>query len=173
MLHISIVGLLLTIVLERLLIPRPALRRPLSCWLLHTGVWCVSLAVLYALTARPLFSAINVVLGWLLIVMVSNAKYHSLREPFVCADFEYFSDAVRFPRLYLPFFGIGKAALLATGFIAYLWAGLTFEPQVAGGRLDALWLGLGGLILLKLGHRSSVPSFDANADIQRWGLVAC
>ena len=172
-LHISIVGLLLTIVLERLLIPRPALRRPLSCWLLHTGVWCVSLAVLYALTARPLFSAINVVLGWLLIVMVSNAKYHSLREPFVCADFEYFSDAVRFPRLYLPFFGIGKAALLATGFIAYLWAGLTFEPQVAGGRLDALWLGLGGLILLKLGHRSSVPSFDANADIQRWGLVAC
>lgn len=172
-LHISIVGLLITLVLERLLVPRPALRRPLSCWLLHGGVWCISLAVLYGLTARPLFSAINVVLGWLLIVMVSNAKYHSLREPFVCADFEYFRDVVRFPRLYLPFFGIGKAALLATGFIAYLWVGLTFEPQVAGGRMDALCLGLAGAILLILGHRPCVPSFDAHADVQHWGLVAC
>ncbi|MGO2769608.1 LTA synthase family protein [Pseudomonas taetrolens] len=172
MLHISIVGLLITVLLERLLIPRPELRRPLSCWSLHAGIWCVSLALLYGLTARPLFSGINVVLGWLLIVMVSNAKYHSLREPFVCADFEYFSDAVRFPRLYLPFFGIGKAALLAIGFVIYLWAGLTFEPQVAGGRFDALWLGLAGVILLKLGHRRDVPSFDARADVQRWGLAA-
>lgn len=171
-LHISIVGLLITVLLERLLIPRPELRRPLSCWSLHAGIWCVSLALLYGLTARPLFSGINVVLGWLLIVMVSNAKYHSLREPFVCADFEYFSDAVRFPRLYLPFFGIGKAALLAIGFVIYLWAGLTFEPQVAGGRFDALWLGLAGVILLKLGHRRDVPSFDARADVQRWGLAA-
>lgn len=171
-LPVGVVGLLLTVLIERLLIPRPPLRRPLSCWLLHSGVWCVGLAVLYGLTARPLFSGVNVLLLWLLIVMVSNAKYHSLREPFVCADFEYFSDAVRFPRLYLPFFGIGKAALLALGFVGYLWTGLTFETQVAGGRLDALWLGLGGLLLLKLGHRRITPSFDAEADVLRWGLAA-
>ena len=171
-LHVGVVGLLITVLLERLLVPRPHLRRPLSCWLLHAGAWCVSLALLYGLTARPLFSGINVVLLWLLIVMVSNTKYHSLREPFVCADFEYFSDAVRFPRLYLPFFGIAKAALLATGFVIYLWAGLTFEAQVAGGRLDALWFWLAGAILLKLGHRHSVPTFDAQADLLRWGLAA-
>ena len=171
-LQAAVIGLLLTVLIERLLVPRPNLRRPLNNWWLHAGLWCVCLAVLYALTARPLFSAINVLLLWLLIVMVSNAKYHSLREPFVCADFEYFSDAVRFPRLYLPFFGFGKAALLAVGFLVYLWAGLTFEPEVAGGRSSALWLGLAGLLLLRLGHRRrSTPTFDAEVDVQRWGLA--
>jgi len=171
-LQVGVFGLLLTVLIERLLVPRPALRRPLSCWWLHAGAWCVSLALLYGLTARPLFSGVNVLLVWLLIVMVSNAKYHSLREPFVCADFEYFSDAVRFPRLYLPFFGFGKAALLAAGFVAYLWAGLSFELPAAGARLDALWLGLAGMLLLKLGHRRDTPSFDAEADVRRWGLAA-
>ncbi|WP_337994261.1 MULTISPECIES: LTA synthase family protein [Pseudomonas] len=172
MLQAGVIGLLLTVLVERLLIPRPNLRRPLSCWLLHGGLWCTCLALLYGLTARPLFSGVNVLLLWLLIVMVSNAKYHSLREPFVCADFEYFSDAVRFPRLYLPFFGFGKAVLLALGFVAYLWAGLTFETPVSGGRIEALWLGLGGLLLLRLGHRRQVPSFDAEADVKRCGLAS-
>nr|WP_256832229.1 LTA synthase family protein [Pseudomonas sp. Pse1] len=173
-LQVAVVGLLLTVLIERLLIPRPNLRRPLSCWWLHSGLWCVGLALLYAMTARPLFSAINLMLLWLLIVMVSNAKYHSLREPFVCADFEYFSDAVRFPRLYLPFFGFGKAALLAVGFLVYLWAGLSFEPAVSGARSSALLLGAVGLGLLWCGQRDrSVPSFDAEADVRRWGLAAC
>ena len=166
-LQAAVIGLLLTVLIERLLVPRPNLRRPLNNWWLHAGLWCVCLAVLYALTARPLFSAINVLLLWLLIVMVSNAKYHSLREPFVCADFEYFSDAVRFPRLYLPFFGFGKAALLAVGFLVYLWAGLTFEPEVAGGRSSALWLGLAGLLLLRLGHRRRGAERSQHQDDRR------
>ena len=103
-----------------MLTPRPALRRPLRSWLLHAGAWLFSVALLYGITGRPYFSAVNVLALWLLIVLVSNSKYHSLREPFVCADFEYFSDAIRFPRLYLPFFGIGKTIVLALVFIAYL-----------------------------------------------------
>ena len=151
MLPVALIGLGLTVAVERLLVPRPALRRPADCWLLHAGLWCVAFGLLYALTARPLFSGVNVLLLWLLIVLVSNAKYHSLREPFVCADFEYFSDAVKFPRLYLPFFGFGKAALLAVGFLVYLWAGLSFE--VAGARLEALLpLALGLGLLLSLIH---------------------
>ncbi|HKS14100.1 MAG TPA: LTA synthase family protein [Pseudomonas sp.] len=172
MMPVAAVGLLLTVLVERLLVPRPPLRRPLACWGLHAGLWCVGLALLLGLTARPLFSGVNLLLVWLLIVMVSNAKYHSLREPFVCADFEYFSDAVRFPRLYLPFFGFGKAALLAVGFLAYLWAGLKYEPAVAGVRLEALGLGLGGLVLLGLGRGRTAPSFDAEADVRQWGLAA-
>ena len=170
MLPVALIGLGLTVAVERLLVPRPALRRPADCWLLHAGLWCVAFGLLYALTARPLFSGVNVLLLWLLIVLVSNAKYHSLREPFVCADFEYFSDAVKFPRLYLPFFGFGKAALLAVGFLVYLWAGLNFE--VAGARLEALLPLALGLGLLRLGHRSVKPSFDAERDVRGWGLAA-
>ncbi|MCO1619294.1 LTA synthase family protein [Pseudomonas putida] len=170
MLPVALIGLGLTVAVERLLVPRPALRRPADCWLLHAGLWCVAFGLLYALTARPLFSGVNVLLLWLLIVLVSNAKYHSLREPFVCADFEYFSDAVKFPRLYLPFFGFGKAALLAVGFLVYLWAGLSFE--VPGARLEALLPLALGLGLLRLGHRSVKPSFDAERDVRGWGLAA-
>lgn len=167
-------GFILSIALEKLLVPRPPLRRPLSSWLLHGGVWCFSLGCLYLLTGRPWFSAINVLAVWLLILMVSNAKYDSLREPFVCADFEYFSDAVRFPRLYLPFFGIGKAAGLAVVFIAYLGAGLYFEPRAAQAFGGAILLLLVGGGLLALGHRSRPePSFMPAEDLCRWGLVAC
>ncbi|MGE8323497.1 MAG: LTA synthase family protein [Pseudomonas sp.] len=170
LLPVALIGLALTVGVERLLIPRPALRRPADCWLLHAGLWCVGLGLLYALTARPLFSGVNLLLLWLLIVLVSNAKYHSLREPFVCADFEYFSDAVKFPRLYLPFFGFGKAALLAVAFLVYLWAGLSFE--VPGPRVAALLPLALGLVLLRVGHRRVQPSFDAEQDVRGWGLAA-
>lgn len=170
LLPVALGGLALTVGVERLLVPRPALRRPADCWMLHAGLWCVGLGLLYALTARPLFSGVNLLLLWLLIVLVSNSKYHSLREPFVCADFEYFSDAVKFPRLYLPFFGFGKAALLAVGFLVYLWAGLSFE--VPGARLAALLPLAVGLGLLRLGRRQVQPSFDAERDVRDWGLAA-
>jgi hypothetical protein len=170
LLPVALIGLMLTVLVERLLIPRPALRRPADCWMLHVGLWCVGFGLLYTLTARPLFSGVNLLLLWVLIVLVSNSKYHSLREPFVCADFEYFSDAVKFPRLYLPFFGFGKAAVLAVGFLVYLWAGLRFE--VPGARVEALLPVVIGLGLLRLGHRRVVPSFDAERDVRGWGLAA-
>jgi hypothetical protein len=166
-------GFVLTCLLEALLIPRPTLRRPLRSWLLHVGVWLFAVAVLYTITGRPYFSAVNALALWLLIVMVSNAKYHSLREPFVCADFEYFSDAVRFPRLYLPFFGIGKTIVLALAFIAYLACGLYFEPAAA----QALPVGLAALasavlLLILGGIKPLQPTYDASQDLTRWGLAA-
>lgn len=170
LLPVALAGLCLTVLVERLLVPRPGLRRPASSWLLHTGLWCVGFGLLYGLTARPLFSGVNLLLLWLLVVLVSNSKYHSLREPFVCADFEYFSDAVKFPRLYLPFFGFGKAAVLAVGFLAYLWAGLSFEVPKA--RLEALLPLAVGLGLLRLGHRRVTPTFNAEKDLLAWGLAA-
>ncbi|EJN37528.1 phosphoglycerol transferase family protein, alkaline phosphatase superfamily [Pseudomonas sp. GM84] len=169
-LPVALAGLGLTVLVERLLMPRPPLRRPASSWLLHMGLWCMGFGLLYGLTARPLFSGVNVLLLWLLIVLVSNSKYHSLREPFVCADFEYFSDAVKFPRLYLPFFGFAKAAVLAVGFVVYLWAGLSFEVPKA--RIEAVLPLVLGLGLLRLGHRLVKPSFNAEEDVLRWGLAA-
>ncbi|AOA09175.1 LTA synthase family protein [Pseudomonas sp. TMW 2.1634] len=171
---IALGGLALSVAIERLLVPCPSLRRPLASWLLHGGAWCFALGALYLLTGRGLFSAINVLAAWLLIVLVSNSKYHSLREPFVCADFEYFSDAVRFPRLYLPFFGIGKAIGLAVVFIVYLGAGLYFEPRDSLALSTSAWLLAIGAGLLVVGHRSNVTAtFEASEDLRRWGLVAC
>lgn len=166
-------GFLLSCVIEALLIPRPVLRRPIRSWLLHAGAWSFSVALIYAMTGRPFFSAINVLALWLLIVLVSNTKYHSLREPFVCADFEYFSDAVRYPRLYLPFFGIGKTIMLALAFIAYLACGLYFEPPIVDALPVSAAVLVSALVLLLLGGLKPLkPSYDASLDLTRWGLVA-
>lgn len=171
---VALAGFALTVGAEALLVPRPAWRRPLSSWLLHAGVWCALLGVLFLFTGRPWFSGINALAGWLLVVLVSNAKYHSLREPFVCADFEYFSDAVRFPRLYLPFFGIGKAIGLALVFVVYLAGGLYFEPRAEGAPWAALGLLVVAGLLLSSGHRQwREPSFEPSTDLRHWGLVAC
>ncbi|MCU1750284.1 LTA synthase family protein [Pseudomonas sp. 6D_7.1_Bac1] len=166
-------GVILTYAIEAMLIPRPSLRRPLRSWLLHAGVWLFLVAALYTLTGRPVFSALNVLALWLLIVLVSNAKYHSLREPFVCADFEYFSDAIRYPRLYLPFFGIGKAIALTLAFMTYLACGLYFEPATAHAIPLGMMLLMGATGLLALGSWKPLrPTFDAHEDLSRWGLAA-
>nr|WP_269137630.1 LTA synthase family protein [Pseudomonas sp. PGPR40] len=156
-----------------MLTPRPPLRRPLRSWLLHAGAWLFSVALLYGITGRPYFSAVNVLALWLLIVLVSNAKYHSLREPFVCADFEYFSDAIRFPRLYLPFFGIGKTIALALAFVAYLACGLYFEAAATDAlAVGATVLASAVMLLIAGGWKPLQPSYDANLDLTRWGLAA-
>jgi hypothetical protein len=170
---VVVLGFCLSCAFELLLIPRPGWRRPLGSWLLHAGAWVFAVGLLYLITGRAWFSAVNVLALWLLIVLVSNAKYHSLREPFVCADFEYFSDAVRFPRLYLPFFGIGKAIGLALLFVVYLACGLYFEPVGADARVVASSALLCGLALLWLGSRKPLQAtFDASLDLVRWGLAA-
>ncbi|WP_246218875.1 LTA synthase family protein [Pseudomonas izuensis] len=166
-------GFLLSCIIEAMLIPRPVLRRPLRSWLLHAGAWLFSVALLYGMTGRPYFSAVNVLALWLLIVLVSNSKYHSLREPFVCADFEYFSDAVRFPRLYLPFFGIGKTIVLALAFVAYLAGGLYFEASASDALSTAAMALVGASLLLVIGAMKALqPTYDASLDLRRWGMAA-
>lgn len=170
---VLLLGFVISCLIEALLVPRPRLRRPIRGWLLHAGIWSVSLALVYGLTGRPYFSAINVLCIWMLIVQVSNSKYHSLREPFVCADFEYFTDAVRFPRLYLPFFGIGKAIGLGLAFVVYLVGGLYVESATPGAMVACSLMLLVGVALLGMGSCKPLrPSFEASQDLQRWGLIA-
>lgn len=172
--QIIVLGFFLSCAFELLLVPRPGWRRPLRSWLLHGGAWTFAMGLLYLITGRAWFSAVSVLALWLLIVLVSNAKYHSLREPFVCADFEYFSDAVRYPRLYLPFFGIGRAIGLASLFVVGLGCGLYSEPAGANVPIMATVTLVAGLALLWLGSLKPLqPTFDASLDLSRWGLAAC
>lgn len=168
------VGLLLTWAIEIFLQPRPGLCRPFSSWLIHSGLWCCVLGVLYALTGRVWFSTTNALALWLLIVLVSNAKFHSLREPFVCADFEYFSDALRFPRLYLPFFGIGKASGFAGAFLSGVAGGLYLEVSRDQSWQEAALLLAFGTGFLLVGNRQALqPSYEPATDLRNWGLAAC
>lgn len=175
---VSFIGLTFSIAIERLMIPRPSLRRHWSAWTLHSGIWLLFYALFVLLLSRPWFSATAVLAFFLMLVLVNNAKFHSLREPFVWQDFDYFTDAIKYPRLYIPFLGWGKFFLAATGFATAVTIGLFLEAA-AQSRFE--WHGeLGGivvlllvsLILLILGQsKEQNLFFDPKRDVVAMGLL--
>ncbi|WP_240905354.1 hypothetical protein [Bordetella hinzii] len=128
--------------------PRPPWRRPLAANLTHAGVWLLAFALEVALFKRPYFAVANVLAIELVLVVVSLAKYRSLQEPFVYPDFEYFLDAMRHPRLYLPFLGWTNLIGLCAGYGLALWAGLAFESSLVSGIPSAVLYPMLGLLAL-------------------------
>lgn len=142
------------------------------------GGWLLLFTLGLLLVQRPFFAAALALAFWLLVVMVNNAKWHSLREPFLFADFEYFTDALKHPRLYIPFLGWGRAVAAACGFFLALYLGETLESSRVGiwgvAVFFAVLLGLlllgGALVLWGLGDRCSL-SLDPVQDLQQHGLA--
>ncbi|WP_286936544.1 LTA synthase family protein [Achromobacter sp. UBA4530] len=195
-----LVGLILTFLVEALLTPRPVLpwRRQPAAVCVHLGVWTAAFALELALFRRPYFAVANVLAIELLIVLVSNAKFLALREPFVFPDFEYFTDAIKHPRLYLPFFGLTRAVAAGGAYGAALWAGLALENSVTAGAgiwvasfaelpeeqifdpaaatgpffVSAFGLAAAGLALALCAGRRIDVEFKAGVDLARLGLVA-
>jgi len=101
-------GLLASCALDVLLQPRPAApwRRPLAALGVHAGVWTLAFALALALFRRPVFSGVSVLVLQCVFVIVNNAKFRSLREPFVFPDFEP-------PRLSRRRFGLSQPAYLS------------------------------------------------------------
>lgn len=194
-------GLLLSFVFEACLIPRPKMpfSRPLSALGVHVGIWLIAYGIELALFQRPIFAVVNVLALQSVIVLVSNVKYRTLREPFVYPDFEYFLDAIRHPRLYLPFFGRTKAAAAGGAYGFALWGGLALEESLTG--VTGLWalsfsewieedaidfssilvsfwiltsviVGIGVLIVMYCRRHSDgmQVTFDASTDLKRLGL---
>lgn len=173
-------GLLLSF--SMLALMRPALPAPWRWhWrglAIHVGLWCIGYGVLLLLLGRPWF-ALGLALAFvMLLVQVSNAKHLALREAFVFQDFEYFTDAIRHPRLYIPFLGWGKFAAIVVVVTAALLAGLWLEPLAAGRFAEdgvwrpAIFLAVLGGGLLLAGHGDVEPSYDPATDLARWGFFA-
>lgn len=136
-------------------------------------------AVLTFFLGRPWFAVAAVSAFLLMLVLVNNAKVRSLREPFIFQDYEYFTDAIRHPRLYIPFLGWWKFVAAAAGFVVAICIGLWGEA-VPAHRFS--WLGqsgaiavvlAGGMLLLLAGNRKSVQvSFEPKSDLQELGFLA-
>jgi hypothetical protein len=174
-------GVLLTFLLEYALLPRPlpAWRRPLATLGVHTGLWLAVFAAELATFRRPWFAAANVDALFLGLVLVNNAKLESLREPFVCQDFEYFTDALRHPRLYFPFLGIWRLTLALAAIVGAIVVGLALEASLAtavgGPAFAAIVVGIVALAAALLAASSrALPRaiYDPCADLTRLGLLA-
>lgn len=172
-------GLALSIILERMMRPRPRFLRPLASWSLHIGIWLLVYGLLALVLGRPWFSMTVTTVLFLILVQVNNAKMHSLREPFVYQDYEYFTDAIRHPRLYIPFFGWGKFFIAVAGGAIAIGIGLWGEPlppdrwSLNGYLGTVLILTSLALVLVAGGHYSMRHlSIDPVNDLIRLGFVA-
>ena len=175
----ALAGLGLSVGIERLMRPAASLVRPWAAWALHAGLWLLAYVVFVLLLGRPVFAVALVSAFLLMFVLVNNAKFKALREPFVFQDYEYFTDAIRHPRLYIPFLGWGKFLLAAAGFVSAVAIGLWGESVPA---LRWSWSGQGGalavlgglsLALLGWGSRRRLPvSLSPEQDLPALGLLA-
>jgi len=140
----------------------------------------MALALGLTLFQRPIFATASALALQYVFVMVNNAKYQSLREPFVYPDFIFFTDTLKHPRLYLPFLGWTAPLAAASGYAVALWIGLRFEPALdASVPVWRFWalvmlLAFSGLILAWMSTRRLPPvvQFDPAHDVRRLGLIA-
>jgi hypothetical protein len=174
-----LIGLVSSFFLLRLF--RPLLVAPWRwAWrglVLHVAIWGAAYAALTLLLGRPWFAMALCLAGLLLLVQVNNAKFHALREPFVFQDFEYFTDAIKHPRLYIPFLGWGKFFLIVLGVCVALGIGIGLEtplPErleidgVLGRLLGLLMVSLCGIVLAREGVSLTFSPVD---DLNCAGLL--
>ncbi|WP_094796489.1 LTA synthase family protein [Bordetella genomosp. 7] len=166
--------------IEAALVPRSAVpwKRPWRALVAHTGIFGVGFAIELLIFRRPIFGVLNLLLLQLLLVLVSNAKHRALREPFVYQDIEYFLDALKHPRLYLPFINLWLIALLAAAYAAACVVAVRYEPAIFVSAADMLLLP-GAVLVAALGMLASCKSailrglsFDAASDLRRIGQLA-
>ena len=171
-----------SLLLERALQPVPAAlwRRPPAALAVHAALWLAGFALFAAVLRRPWFAAAIETALLLVVVLVNNAKYQALREPFVAQDYEYFTDALTHPRLYIPFLGVWRTLAAAAAVIAAAAAGLYFEAPLTRSvpvAAFAAWMAgafVVAAVLLAWAHRSlPAMSYDPAADLDRCGLLAC
>ncbi|MGF6572930.1 phosphoglycerol transferase MdoB-like AlkP superfamily enzyme [Paraburkholderia sp. GAS333] len=127
---LPIAALVCSFAAEAIAVTRSSPRRPFAALMLHCAAFTAIALACVALTGRPLFSACATLVLIVLLAVVGNAKYESLREPLVFTDLSLFSQVFAHPRLYLPFLGAGKIVAVIAG-ISLAVAGFLFEQPVA------------------------------------------
>lgn len=175
---LALIGAISSLVAEEaFIVPRSAREGMRGPFLLRLGVWFWAYAPLVLVTGRPIFSLALALALFVTLILVNNAKYESLKEPFIFQDYDYFLDTIRCPRLFLPFFGV-KAFLAASLIIGaalalFLWE----EPPKARfapfGQLGAvIFLLLLGTGLVRLTSKVRI-SLDPVRDLEEFGYLNC
>ena len=175
---LALIGAILSLVAEKaFIVPKSARKGQRGSLLLRLGVWFFAYAPLVLVTGRPIFSLALALALFVTLILVNNAKYESLKEPFIFQDYDYFLDTIRCPRLFLPFFGV-KAFLLASLIIGaalalFLWEEPPKTKFAPSGQLGAvILLLLVGTGLVRLSCRVRI-SLDPIRDLEELGYLNC
>ena len=175
---LALICAILSLVAEKAcIVPKSARKGQRGSLLLRLGVCFFAYAPLVLVTGRPIFSLALALALFVTLILVNNAKYESLKEPFIFQDYDYFLDTIRCPRLFLPFFGV-QAFLLASLIIGaalalFLWEEPPQERFAPSGQLGAVvFLLLLGSGLVRLTPRVRI-SLDPVRDLEDFGYLNC
>ena len=172
-------GLLASLLLDLAYAPprRGWRKRVVPGMVAHVALMSLVYAAGLLIFQRPWFAAVHMLIWQFVIVAVSYVKHRSLREIFLFQDFEYFSDMIKHPRLYIPFFGVGNIVLIVLASAALIYAALVFENSlltqtgVASFLMLCGGIGAAAWLLLRLTARIDfAPGFDPEADMHALGL---
>lgn len=170
----------LTLAADRLVKPYPGtpLRNPKAALVHFFLSSCFFYSVLLV-SGRIVFTAAGLLGIYLLLVFVSNAKYRSLREPVVFSDYDYISDAFRFPRLYFPYLG-AKGTAGAVCSLVLAGCAFYFEPlkKVFSMSDPAVYWCIANMlasltVLFISAGKFRPVIFKPVQDLQQFGLLLC
>ncbi|QQC67568.1 LTA synthase family protein [Paraburkholderia ginsengisoli] len=157
---------------EALALPRASLRRAPLAFALHVSAIAFICACMLLVTGRVRFSAFVAIALVALLAGVSNAKYASLREPFVFTDLSLFSQLFAHPRLYLPFLSVGTVAAIVLGVVGVV-AGFIADTPLAQRPVGALLALAGACVATAYLCAAHLPlTLNAVDDQKRHGFFA-
>ena len=175
---LALAGAILSIVAEKIcIVPKSAREGMRGPFLLRLGVWFWLYAPFLLVTNRPIFSLALALALFVTLILVNNAKYESLKEPFIFQDYDYFLDTIRCPRLFLPFFGVqaflAASLIIGAALVLFLWEEPPKERFAPSGQLEAvILLLLVGTGLMRLSPRVRI-SLDPIRDLEELGYLNC
>jgi hypothetical protein len=157
---------------EAIATPRASLRRSPVSFAVHVTAIGFLFACVLLITGRVKFSAFVAVALVALLAGVSNAKYASLKEPFVFTDLSLFSQVFAHPRLYLPFLSLGTVVAIVVGVVVVV-AGFMVETPLAHSPVNALLIAAWACLVAAYAFAARLPlKLDAVDDQKRHGFFA-
>ena len=142
--------------------------------ILHSSIVSILFIALTLIVQRPIFTGIALVVFFIIVIAVSNAKFKALKEPIVFSDFAMFSQAFKHPRLYFPFLGLAPVIIAPIIIIGLIIVVLTLEPAMA---FTAQRIFLSLLAIIGIGFFSKniaeklMLSANPEVDNARYGLI--
>jgi len=142
--------------------------------ILHSAIISILFIALTLIVQRPIFSGIALVVFFIIVIAVSNAKFKALKEPIVFSDFAMFSQAFKHPRLYFPFLGLAPVIIAPIIIIGLIVTVLTLEPAMAF-TAQRIFLSLLAIISFGFFSKSIAEKLELSAnpeeDNARYGLI--
>ena len=169
----------LTLLFEKfLVVPKTHMKlRGLKIASIHLCIISFLYYVFLLITGKVIFSVLLLLSLIIILIVVNNAKYKNLQEPLVFSDYDYFTDAFRFPRLYIPFLGIYGVlgivigtSLVIFGYFKDLSFVNRFELDNGLG-LSICWLIFCVLFLKQNSDLSKDVKFSIKEDLDNLGFV--